>query len=519
MERGVSPSLKGIEFNTLSVFHNLRTHPALIRAIFDEGFTAEIYVGPQAALHAVIKDQNQRPILNKSKAQKVSLPKVSILPQVAPVAVEEEILDPDYARRVTASSWASLHFRNQLHLYPEYFDEFKRLAESTWPALKVLGLEKRSNNPHEPLALLVQDHDFVAEIAWMGHGLQMWLQTMWFLARSKDSSIIILDEPDVYMHADLQRKLIRILKGMHRQVIVATHSVEIMAEVEAQDVLVINRLAPRSVYASSIPSVQQVIDSIGGVHNLQLARLWNSQKCIFIEGKDISFLKAIQNHLFPKSHEAIDTIPNMQLGGWGGWNYALGSKLLLKNAVGESIRAYCIFDSDYHTLYEIQERYKQAQERDIQLHIWTKKEIENYFIIPTAIQRTIESCILTGAIFPTIDEIVIQIDALANTQKDSVFDALSTQLHTRNKAGGVTEANKKAREQIDVAWETQNGRWSIVSGKTLISGLSGWSQEHFGVSINPLKILKEMNRYEIDSEVTSAITAIEKNLPFNKIDS
>ena len=45
------------------------------------------------------------------------------------------------------------------------------------------------------------------------------------------------------MHADLQRKLIRLLKGRHHQVIVATHSVEIMAEVDAQDVLIINRMA------------------------------------------------------------------------------------------------------------------------------------------------------------------------------------------------------------------------------------------------------------------------------------
>lgn len=103
-------------------------------------------------------------------------------------------------------------------------------------------------------------------------------------------------------------------------------------------------------------------------------------------------------------------------------------------------------------------------------------------------------------------------------QKDAAFDALSTQLHTMNKAGGVTDANKKARERIDTAWETQNGRWSLVSGKALISGLSGWSQERFGVSLNPLRIIKEMNRYEIDSEVTSVITSIEKKLPFSNID-
>ena len=95
LDRGVSPSLRGIEFNTLSIFHNLGRPPALIRGIFDEGFIIEIYIGPQGAIHAIIKDQYKQPILNKSKAQKVPLPKLSILPQIAPLANGELILDPD----------------------------------------------------------------------------------------------------------------------------------------------------------------------------------------------------------------------------------------------------------------------------------------------------------------------------------------------------------------------------------------------------------------------------------------
>ena len=510
-DKGVAPSLKGIDFNALSIFHNLGNPPSLIHAVFINGITVDIYIGPKAAIHAVIKDQDQRPIINKSKALRVQLPKISILPQIIPVLREEQILDPDYVRRATSSP--SLHFRNQLNLFPQYFEDFKTLAESTWPNLRILGLEKLSNNPHEPLALLVKDHEFVAELAWMGHGLQMWLQTMWFLAQSIDSPTVILDEPDVYLHADLQRKLIRLLKGRHNQVIIATHSVEIMAEVEAQDVLIINRMAPKSVYAASMPSVQHVIDDIGGIHNLQLTRLWSSRRCLFVEGKDVSFLKIIQNHLFPKSNEAIDTIPNIQLGGWGGWNYALGSKLLLKNAVGEKIMAYCIFDSDFHTPEEIEERYTQAKERVIELHIWAKKEIENYFLIPDAVQRIIATNSYEREV-PTSEEIASQIDLIVDMQKDLVFDALSSEFLSRDRGGGVPQANRKARALIDSAWVTRGGKWAIVSGKTVISKLSDWTQLRFDISLSSKKILKAMHRYEIDSEITKVITAIERNSPF-----
>ncbi len=70
----------------------------------------------------------------------------------------------------------------------------------------------------------------------MGHGLQIWLQVIWFLTLFNSSEIIILDEPDVYMHADIQKRLIRFIKNKFPQVIVTTHSIEIMSEVEPEDI-------------------------------------------------------------------------------------------------------------------------------------------------------------------------------------------------------------------------------------------------------------------------------------------
>ena len=72
----------------------------------------------------------------------------------------------------------------------------------------------------------------------------------------------------------------------------------------------------------------------------------------------------------------------MEIGGWGGWKYAIGSKLFLQNATGDEIRIYCILDSDYHTLAEIQFRLEEARKHQVELHIWQKKEIENYLLIP-----------------------------------------------------------------------------------------------------------------------------------------
>jgi hypothetical protein len=105
------------------------------------------------------------------------------------------------------------------------------------------------------------------------------------------------------MHADLQRKLIRLLKNEFKQVIIATHSIEIMSEVEPENILVIDRKKPKSIFTSDFNAVQKVLLNIGSIHNIGLARLWSAKKFLIVEGKDVDILKRLQNVLFKNSPE------------------------------------------------------------------------------------------------------------------------------------------------------------------------------------------------------------------------
>lgn len=315
--RGFSPSLKGIDFNDKSIFYRLGEPPAEVKATFNNGVIVNIYIGRDADVFAVVMDEQGKIITTKGQAQRILLPSIGILPQVTPIQREELLLTTDYARRVIPATWSPSHFRNQIHLYHEYYDEMKRLVETTWKDLRIVDFEIVGDIPQAQLMLTLYDSSFGTEAGWVGHGLQMWLQTMWFLARSHDNASIILDEPDVYMHADLQRKLIRLLKALDKQVIVATHSVEIISEVEPAEILVVNRRSPKSGFADSVPYVQSLIRSIGSVHNLQLARIWSTHKIVLVEGPDdVEYLRIIHRILFPKSPDSFDNIPIVPLGGW-----------------------------------------------------------------------------------------------------------------------------------------------------------------------------------------------------------
>ena len=180
------------------------------------------------------------------------------------------------------------------------------------------------------------------------------------------------------------------------QLIVATHSVEIMSEVPSDNILIVEKEKNISNFASSVSAVQSLIENIGGIHNIHLARLISAQKFIFVEGNDLDILKWLQNSLFPDSEEPFDSIPNLAIGGWGGWRQAITSTKLLINEAGQSINSYCILDSDYHTDNEINERKIESSNNNLYLHVWKMKEIENYLLIPSAIARVINSNLPKG---------------------------------------------------------------------------------------------------------------------------
>jgi len=514
-EVGVSPSLKGMEFTFRTVFHRYGDPPAVIIATFDNESSVKIYLGGGGQIHAVIFNKDSDIVRSRTEANKVEIPRVEIMPQVAPVSRDEVILTSEYVRNSISSPLAPLHFRNQLKILNQYFPAFKEIAETTWPGLQIIELSGGEPFSDRPLQLTVRDEDFIAEIASMGHGLQMWLQTMWFLARSTESSTVILDEPDVYMHPDIQRRLMRFIKTRFPQVIVTTHSVEIMSEVDVDEILIIDRKRTRSRFAGTLPAVQKLIEHIGSVHNIHLAKLWNTRRCILIEGKDLKLLSEIHNILFPESIEGFSALPNVQIGGWGGWDYAVGSSMLLKNAGGQSIVVYCILDSDYHTKEELQSRMCEAQAAGVQLHIWQRKEIENYYLVPSVIQRSIKSRVSRRKEPPTITDVTKQLEVIFKELKNDVFDAMSAEVLGQDRKLGAGGANKVARDRLEKSWKSFEGRLSIVSGKKVLSRLSKWSQDRFGVSLNATLLARNINLHEISNEVADVVRAINNCDPFS----
>jgi energy-coupling factor transporter ATP-binding protein EcfA2 len=520
-KKGVSPSVKNMEINFDTVFHRYSDPPAEVIAHFDCGSVITVYVGLQEdKIHAVVKDPAGKTVKTQEHARSLNLPVVSVMPQVAPVQIEESTLNPDYVKGAMGSRLSSLHFRNQLNLFYDRFFDFKEAVERTWPGVSLQELQGQGGlTPlKRPLHLFVRNEDFVGELATMGHGLQMWLQAIWFLTLTEENGTVVLDEPDVYMHADLQRRLIRFLRNTYSQIILTTHSVEIMSEVEPNEILVVDKRRSSSGFASSLPAVQSLLErSIGSTHNLQVARLWHSRRFLFVEGKDIDILKRIQDNLSARVECSLGTIPSMSIGGRGNLSYAIGSSMLLKNALGENIQTYCILDSDYSMEQEKEVWRKEAKKKGIELHVWDRKELENYLLVPAAIQRVIVSQMPNGTTAPKVKEIADKMSAIADLLEDDTFDAFSSSILAKDRSLGAKGANKAARKHIRTKKASEGGLLAIVSGKEVLSRMSQWSQDSFGSGFSSRAIAATLEEDEIPQEMRQVIRAIENAEKFSAV--
>jgi len=197
----------------------------------------------------------------------------------------------------------------------------------------------------------------------------------------------------------------------------------------------------------------------------------------------------------------VDLVPHGELGGRGGWGSGVLNRLPSKNLAGEKIFSYCILDRDYFPDAEVAERYEEARQWKVNLRIWSRKELENYLLVPGAISRLIKDR-ATGGSFPDDSVVSNKINEIVDAMRDDpITDSLTKILYDRDKKAGVPKAMSRSRKIVEQRWKSQDSRWAIAPGKEVISQLSAWSKAEFGVSFSPEQIGRALQPEEVDSEV------------------
>lgn len=488
---GVSPNVENMNISDRGIFHMYGNPPAIIEALFSNGTTIKAYVGENLEIFAIISDEDGCLIRNSKEAKKVEIPVIEVLPQISTVMDVEKIIKKATVDGNKATRLASRNFRNQLFYYNDAFPMFKNLVETTWEGLKVSSIETTRDNDGQILQFFVRVHNFEAEIAWMGHGLQMWIQTMWFVSQCITNSIVVLDEPDVYMHADLQRRLVRLILPKFSQLIIATHSLEIIEEVTSDCIIPIDSSKGFIKPIGDEMPLQSLSKHLGSTFNIDLARIFISNQFIFWDGDDNSrkILSAFQSVLYPQDLHPLINLPKTFIDGWGEWDkVTMLADLFNSNSM--NMELFCILNSEYHSLNEIKKLKIDANKYKIKLYIWEKKEIENYAIYQDAIFKYILNNKRKGAI--SARKLNNVMNGIAKDMKDNLIQYTS----------------KTLNKSIYEIYQENNNSFDIISGKEFFNILSIWTQEEFNITISARQVIPYFLNEEVPSEIRDVINSI-----------
>lgn len=432
---------------------------------------------------------------------------VKVMPPIGSLLPRERAIAKDRLNRYLDGYLAYRHFRNQLWERPSAYRTFKELLEATWHGLAIQHFENDHGDGRNEFSLMVREGKFPAEISWHGHGLQAWMQTMWFLARVEKSSTVILDEPDVYLHADLQRKLIKVIEGLEfAQSIIATHSAEIIGDVPFDNVTVVQKKERISKPADNADQIQSALRGMGSLHSIQLAKVAQAGLIFLVEGDDKPFLTDIAYKMGGRYFDAVSKIAVQEIKGKGNWQEALGAAKALREASGNTIATVLLLDRDYMLDEQVDEYFVRAEKDGLILKIWQRKEIENYFIDPSVVARLVSRS-TEGEI--TASEIKDLIEEVEQELLEDVVLSFSDVLQKRTKPRIEPKtAFKRAKALLEAKAAQGISISQVGSGKDVISALSRRCQAKYGVSFNALALCKEMRAGEVDLEVKDLIEKI-----------
>jgi hypothetical protein len=163
------------------------------------------------------------------------------VPVLGPLEDEESLVQETTLMRGIGTHRAARHFRNYWHRYPENFGDFADRIRQTWPGMEVEPPEMITVLKGRILFMYCRENRQTRELYWCGFGFQIWCQLLTHVSRAGPGDVLVVDEPETYLHPSVQRQLLQILRETGAQVVLATHSATLIASAKAGEVAGVDR--------------------------------------------------------------------------------------------------------------------------------------------------------------------------------------------------------------------------------------------------------------------------------------
>jgi hypothetical protein len=439
------------------------------------------------------------------------------VPILGPVEHNEQLFQKEAAREALLTHRASRHFRNIWHYNPASFDEFRSLVQTTWPGMDIKRPEIDSSHEKPLLHMFCPEERIDREIFWAGFDFQVWCQMLTFMVINKAASLLIIDEPDIYLHSDLQRQLVTTLRGLGPDILIATHSTEIITEADFDELLVVTKRAHSAKRVGDPSQLRTIFSTLGSNLNPTLTQLARTRRLVYVEGKDFQMLARFADKL---AVPAVSRRSDFAVVPTEGFN-PLKARIFkdgVEATLSSKISAAVIFDRDYRSDAEAAAELLELNKFCDYVHIHSKKELENFLLVPDALSRAIAERISdqrmrTGEAISFSENVPELLKAITEPMKHDVQAQYLKRQHpfakSVRKALDDSTVTSDLLAAFDLKWSDLYDRLDMVPGKEVLSRLNSHLQTKYGVTINPALIIDAMTDLDIAGEMQTIVRALE----------
>jgi len=474
----------------------------------DEETSVRLETDTQLSLSAVWpseKDENSapffyvehgdgRPIVDPKTVRELSGP-IGAIPGLAPLNHVERVLDRDYVESQSESRRTSQHTRNHLlHLQQDgEFEAFRAFALDWLPELDGLDVRTRRSADYkfQEIDVFIREAGdrTEKELFWAGDGMQVFMQLLHHLWRLREADVVVLDEPDLYLHADLQRRLVRILESNGSQTITATHSPEMLAEASSESVIWVDKSRQRGVARPKTATLADLSSEVGSDFNLRLASALRARVVLLVEGDDMSILRSIAKTVGASSLAREHRCAVIELTGFGTWVHPEPFEWLVQEFLNETAQAFVILDRNFRTETQRIEIASRLNATGVNAHVWKRNELLSYLLHPGAIAR------ISGESASGVSDLL---DAATRQMTEDLSPHFA----------GASESAEELKEQgADGAW-----RRNRYPAKEILQRLNRDLEQRSHRTVSAKAIAAELHEKEVPAELVEWLKLVEGSI-------
>lgn len=447
---------------------------------------------------------------------------------------QEERMFPATLEERTASGNVNSIVRNiilDLKLYaPEKFQFLNSLLSSEF-GFHINDIHFHESNElyvYSEYVELARETPVGLEFSSCGSGIMQILQVVSVILRycPEKTRVVLIDEPDAHLHNNLQVKFSNILTKIQQQydiqIILSTHSTAIIQNADPEDVVPILSSVSINTCLSCNADVQKSIVDRLDAYELGKAKI--SGKIAFFEDSNLEIFEKLAEAAQINCFSGINTIP-MICGRGKDDKLPFSLNPVLHELLGRDIEIHVIRDSDGMNESAKNLLLEYAKAHNVNLHILSKYEIENYILNASLIHKALSANPRNPKErIPTVEQIDAKIkEALRETIKGGIYKyntTLNEVLYKikHNLLGDRDYKSDDAAHEADIIYQQyyeckdQEVLQDIGMGKQARAIVLAWLNGEMGLQISKKSMLLYLNSEDVSAEILDILVQLQSNL-------